>query len=85
MFHDHNNFKDFPVFNNSHSDAKSFRQARDGIFDWGCLVIICNIVIITLIIIGLVTGFNYVKKHGLRDIGNTLMNGQGTNTVETTN
>ena len=82
MFHDHNNFKDFPSFNSSH---KSIHRATNSIFGMGCLVVICNIVIAVLIIMGLIAGYNYVKQNGLRNIGNAIMDGEGTNTVETTN
>jgi len=62
-----------------------FNTARNGIAGMGCAIVICNIIVGIAIIVGIVAGCNYVKSKGLKNIANSVWEGEGTNTVETTN
>lgn len=55
----------------------------NGVFKGAFIIIILNVVILGAVIFGVVSGCNYVRKKGLKNIGQALM--EGTENTENTN
>ena len=61
---------------------RHFKRTQNGIVGTGCAIIILNLLGVALIVACVVGGCKYVQKKGLKNIANTIWEGEGTNTTQ---
>jgi hypothetical protein len=61
---------------------QTFKRTQNGIVGTGCAIIILNLLGVALIVTCVIGGCKYVQKNGLKNIANSIWEGEGTNSTQ---